>query len=199
MKFKNILYLTDDYIYLKNKKQEEIIKFKISKNVISSGKIINVAKFNKLYEKLLADNHLNNSLFGETIKVIVTPNYKSSDILFLKNIFNCFNYRKVIVDYINKCYKLNDSNTYINVLDNTVFITYLNEYKKLNSITVTKDMFKNTFDLLKYIKYVVDNKEIYLLGYGELLEEIFNNFEDIHGNKTYLYSDHETYIIKKFL
>ena len=135
MKMKNILYITDDYLYLKNKKNKDIIKYKVSKNIIESGKIVNIIKFNKLYEKMLSDNHLNNTLFGETIKIIVTPNYKSADITLLKNIFNCFNYRKVIVDYITKNYKLNDNNCYINIISNTIFITMLNEYKKINKIT----------------------------------------------------------------
>lgn len=199
MKMKNILYITDDYLYLKNKKNKDIIKYKVSKNIIESGKIVNISKFNKLYEKMLSDNHLNNSLFGETIKIIVTPNYKSADITLLKNIFNCFNYRKVIVDYITKNYKLNDNNCYINIISNTIFITMLNEYKKINTITILSSNFKNTLDLCKYIKYIVLDRELYLLGSGELLTEIFNLFEDTFGNKTFIFSNHDTYILTKFI
>ena len=199
MKVKNILYITDDYLYLKNKKNKDIIKYKVSKNIIESGKIVNISKFNKLYEKMLSDNHLNNTLFGETIKIIVTPNYKSADITLLKNIFNCFNYRKVIVDYITKNYKLNDNNCYINIISNTIFITMLNEYKKINTITILSSNFKNTLDLCKYIKYIVLDKEIYLLGSGELLTEIFNLFEDTFSNKTFIFSNHDTYILTKFI
>mgnify|MGYP004568447807 FL=1 len=199
MKMKNILYITDDYLYLKNKKNKDIIKYKVSKNIIESGKIVNIIKFNKLYEKMLSDNHLNNTLFGETIKIIVTPNYKSADITLLKNIFNCFNYRKVIVDYITKNYKLNDNNCYINIISNTIFITMLNEYKKINTITILSSNFKNTLDLCKYIKYIVLDKEIYLLGSGELLTEIFNLFEDTFSNKTFIFSNHDTYILTKFI
>lgn len=199
MKMKNILYITDDYIYLKNKKNKDIIKYKVSKNIIESGKIVNIIKFNKLYEKMLSDNHLNNTLFGETIKIIVTPNYKSADITLLKNIFNCFNYRKVIVDYITKNYKLNDNNCYINIISNTIFITTLNEYKKINTITILSSNFKNTLDLCKYIKYIVLDRELYLLGSGELLTEIFNLFEDTFSNKTFIFSNHDTYILTKFI
>lgn len=199
MKMKNILYITDDYLYLKNKKNKDIIKYKVSKNIIESGKIVNIIKFNKLYEKMLSDNHLNNTLFGETIKIIVTPNYKSADITLLKNIFNCFNYRKVIVDYITKNYKLNDNNCYINIISNTIFITMLNEYKKINTITILSSNFKNTLDLCKYIKYIVLDRELYLLGSGELLTEIFNLFEDTFSNKTFIFSNHDTYILTKFI
>ena len=199
MKMKNILYITDDYIYLKNKKNKDIIKYKVSKNIIESGKIVNIIKFNKLYEKMLSDNHLNNTLFGETIKIIVTPNYKSADITLLKNIFNCFNYRKVIVDYITKNYTLNDNNCYINIISNTIFITMLNEYKKINTITILSSNFKNTLDLCKYIKYIVLDRELYLLGSGELLTEIFNLFEDTFSNKTFIFSNHDTYILTKFI
>ena len=69
MKINNIVYLTDDYVYLKHKKNNNIIKYKLNKNIVEAGKIANQPKFIKSYEQLLNINHLNNSLFGETIKI----------------------------------------------------------------------------------------------------------------------------------
>lgn len=194
MKYNNILYLTDDTIFLKNKKKE-LIKYKINSGIISNGKICHINKFIKTYEKVLKDNHLNNSLFGETIKIIVNFTYTNADINILKNIFSCFNYRKVIVDYENKYYKLNTTNSYITIYDGYQIISYLNEYKKEVNIFLDSNMFFNIDDLMKYLKYQIKDKVVFLIGKGEKLKEVFKNFEDKYGNVTYMFSNNETYII----
>ena len=45
MKTNNIVYLTDEYIYLKNKKKKDIIRYKINDGIISGGKISNIKNF----------------------------------------------------------------------------------------------------------------------------------------------------------
>ena len=71
MKLNNTIYLTDDTIYVKNKKRNNIIKYKINKNIILYGKVYNIEKFTKVYSMLLSENKLNNNLFGDTIKIII--------------------------------------------------------------------------------------------------------------------------------
>ena len=58
MKFNNILHITDDYLYFKNKKNKEIIKYKLPDRTVYGGKISNTKKFIKSFEKLLNANHL---------------------------------------------------------------------------------------------------------------------------------------------
>ena len=55
--------------------------------------------------------------------------------------------------------------------------------------------FKNTSDILKYIDYITDKKEVCLLGSGNILEEVFLNLEDKFNKKTYIFKNHETHII----
>ena len=195
MKFNNILHITDDYLYFKNKKNKEIIKYKLPDRTIYGGKISNTKKFIKSFEKLLNANHLNNSLFGETIKLVVASNYTPADITFLKNIINSFNYRKIIIEKELKYYKLNNNIAYINVFDDYFNITYLDEYKKIKNIYMETNSFKNTSDILKYIDYITDKKEVCLLGSGNILEEVFLNLEDKFNKKTYIFKNHETHII----
>lgn len=121
MKYNYVLHITDDNLYLK--KKDKVIKYKLAKDVIYGGKVANINKFMKSLEKLLSENHLNNSLFGEKIKIIVASNYTPADITFLKNIMNCFNYRKISIDKELKYYKLNSTNSYVNVFDNYSNIT----------------------------------------------------------------------------
>ena len=45
MKVNNILYLNDDMIYLKIRKQNKTIKYKIYKQIIINGKIYRIDKF----------------------------------------------------------------------------------------------------------------------------------------------------------
>lgn len=195
MKFNNILHITDDYLYLKAKKHKNIIKQKLALNTVYGGKIYNIKKFMKTFEKLLNENHLNNSLFGETIKIIVSSNYTPADITFLKNIMTCFNYRKIVIEKELNYYKLNEKNTYINIFDNYFNVTFLDEYKKINNIYMETKSFYNNEDILNYINYITKDKEVCLLGSGDLLKETFANLENKFNKKTYIFSNHETLII----
>lgn len=193
MKYNYVLHITDDYLYLK--KKDKVIKYKLAKDVVYGGKVANINKFMKSLEKLLSENHLNNSLFGEKIKIIVASNYTPADITFLKNIMNCFNYRKISIDKELKYYKLNSTNSYVNVFDNYSNITFLDEYKKVNNIYIETKCFLNNDDLMSYINYILGEKEVYLLGSGNLINEIFSNFENKFNKKTYIFSNYETHII----
>ncbi len=197
MKAKNILYITDNKLYLYNYKKDNIIKYKIGNNIVNGGRIVNPDKFIKAYEKLIQDNHLNNSLFGETIKIIINSNNNASDIVLLKNIFASFNYRHTYIENETKYYKLNTSNAYLNIFDNYVILTFQNEYKKTESFVIYTNLFLNTDDLMEYLKYRLNDRELYLLGDGDTLNYIFDNFEEKFGNKTYIFSNNEVYLISK--
>lgn len=194
-KIDNILYLTDDTIYLKNKKIDNIIKYKINDGIVNNGKVININKFINTYEKLINTNRINNSLFGETIKVIVPNIYSNADILVLKNILETFNYRKIFIDLESKYYKLNNDNAYINIQNNYMLLYYLDEYKKMNVKNIPSNFFSNMKDTMNYISKLVNNKDLYLIGKGELFQDFFNKFESIYKIKTYMFTDNELYLI----
>ena len=194
-KLNNVLYLTDDCIYLKNKKKDKLIKNKINSGIIEYGKIYNIDKFIKVYEKILKDNNLNNNLLGDTIKIIVSPNYTPADITLLKKLFERFNYRKIVVDNEIKTYKLNNNNCYLNVFDNFMNLSFIDEYKKINSFIIYNNYFLTIDKLLSSIKDRIQNKEIILLGHGEFLQKIFEYFENKYDNKTYIFTNFETYLI----
>ncbi len=195
-KVNNIVYLTDETIYLKTK-HKNIIKQNVNKNIIIEGKIANIEKFIKIYENMLTQNNLNNNLFGDTIKIVTRPNYTYADITLLKSIFEKFNYRKIMFENEIKFYKLGNNNAYLNIFDSYIILTYIDEYKKNNSIVIPANFFENIKDLLQYIKNKVKNKEIFIIGKGELMKEIFSLFENIFENKTYIYANNETYLIEK--
>lgn len=196
MKKWEILYLTDDYIFYK--KNGKIYEMNLEKGIIYGNKICNLSKFIKTYEKFLDINNLNNSLFGSNLKVIVEMNYNDADITLLKNLFTKFNYKKVVVDKIVKCFKLTKENSYLNINDNYLSITYLNEFNKITNICIETKCFKNTNDLMEYINYITLDKELYLLGTGTILEDIFSLFEDKFKKKVFLYHNAKTYVISKF-
>ncbi len=195
MKVNNLLYMTDDTIYLKNKKQKNIIKHKINKNIIKYGKIYNIAKFIKEYNLFLNKYHLNNNLFGDTIKIIINPLYSPADITFLKTIMEKLNYRRIIFENEIKRYKLNNEKAYLNIQDNYLFLGYIDEYKKVNSLFIPSDFFATFSDLLNYIKSKIKEKDLYLIGKCERVDEIFAVFENKYHNKTYLFTDHELYLL----
>ena len=195
MQINNLLYLTDEYIYLKNRKLTNVIKYKINKNIILYGKIYNIDKFIKTFNKLLSEKHLNNNLFGDTLKVIINPSYTPADITLLKTVLDKFNYRRIIFENEIKRYKLNDSNAYLNVFNSYQILSFIDEYHKTKSYLIPANFFNNTTDLLKYIKNKIGKKDLYLIGISDNLSQIFTDFEKIHSNLTYLYTDHELYVL----
>ena len=74
-------------------------------------------------------------------------------------------------------------------------MNYLDEYKKINNIYMETQGFLKTDDILEYLSYILNQKEVYLLGSGELINEIFSKLEDKFNIKTYIFSNYETYII----
>ena len=113
----------------------------------------------------------------------------------LKKLFERFNYRKIVVDNEIKTYKLNNNNCYLNVFDNFMNLSFIDEYKKISSFTIYNNYFLTIDKLLSSIKDRIQNKEIILLGHGEFLQKIFDYFENKYDNKTYIFTNFETYLI----
>ncbi len=195
MKYKYIIYLTDEIIYVKNKKTNDIIKFKLSKDVIKYGKVYNITKFLDAFNKLINTNHLNNNLFGDKIKVIVNANYSPADIYFLKSLLEKFNYRKITFEKETKLYKLNKSNAYLNIFNNYLMLSYIDEYKKINNYIIPANFFNSTKDLFRFVKNKIEERDLFLIGNGNLIEEFMLNFEAKNHNKTYLHTDSEIYLL----
>ena len=192
MKKKNILYLTDNSIYYKTNK---IIKYPINQGIVINSKIGNIKKFNKILEELLKSNKLNNSILGNKIKVIINNTWTKADIELLKNILINLNYRKIDFEYDYKYYHLNNKNAYLNILDNYMLLTIINEYHKIKTILINNDLFDSIDEKMDYIAKAINNKELFILGYGEDLITIFNKFEEKYNITTYMFSNNESYIL----
>ena len=193
---KNIIYLTDDYIYLAKTKDKQITKLALPKNLVLNGRVANINKFIEKVEKIIKENNLNSNIFGDKIKIIVSPKYTSADITLLKNIFTKLNFRKIIIDLETKYYKLNKENAWLNIFNNYMILAYINKYEKLETFLIETNFFSLNKELFSFIKNKIDNKELYLLGNGSKLEEIFQDFEKEYGNKTYLFNNHEYYLME---
>lgn len=194
-KVNNIAYLTDETIYFKNVKTNKIIKQKINKNIIINGKVANIDKFMNVFDKILKDNNINNNIFGDTIKIIVNPTYTNSDIYLIKNLLEKFNFRKVFIENEIKYYKLNKENCYLNINNEYILMTYINEYQKIENYIIPNNFFNDKKSLFDYIKQKIKNKVVYLIGTGEKLNMFFNNFEQDYGNSTYLINESDIYLL----
>lgn len=195
MKKWELLYLTDNNIFYK--KNNKIYEMNLEKGIIYNNKICNINKFIKIFETFLNSNNLNNSLFGSNLKIITEMNYNDTDITLLKELFTKFNYKRIVIDKIVKCFKLTKDNAYLNINDNYISMTYLDEFKKIENIGIETKCFRNITDLMKYIDYITLDKELYLLGSGNILESIFSSFENKFKKKTYIFNNAKTYIISK--
>lgn len=196
---KNLLYFTDDCIYLYNSKKNKIYRNVIPKGIIIHGRIANINKFIGKFETILKDNNLNNGLFGEKIKIIVHSKYTSADITLLKNIFEKLNYRNIKIDNEIKYYKLNEKNAWINRNKSYMLLSYIDEYKKIVTYLLEEGLFFSEDDMYKYIKKRIGEKDLFLIGNTKKVEAMYNIFEKKYRNKTYTFSDCELFIINSVI
>ncbi len=191
---KNIVYLTDEYLYLYNKKKDNIYKVAMPKNVIINGYVANINKFITKYSSILKEYNLNNGLIGEKIRIIVHPKYTPADITLLKSIFEKFNYRKITIENEVKYYKMEEKKAWIHVNNAYLLLTFFNEYHRIENILVEKNFFNSKEEVFQYIKSKIKDKDLYLIGDGPLLDEFYECFEEKFGNKTYTFHDSENYL-----
>ena len=197
-KTNNIIYLSDNYIYLKNYKHKNIIKYNVAKGIIINNKIANIKLFNNTLNNLIKKYKLNNSLFKESITIIINDTYTDVDKFILNNLFESFNYKNIIFINENKTYNLNNNIAYINIKEDNILLTYIDSYKNINTIYIPSNYYDSIKDLCRYINNKIGNKEITLLGYGNLLNDFFNYYEKNYNIAVYLYTNSEFYIIDKY-
>lgn len=196
---KNILYLTDEYLYLYNKKVDKMIKVTMPKGVVINGYVANINKFIAKFESILKEYNLNNGLIGDKIKIVVHPKYTSANITLLKNIFEKFNYRNIIIESEAKYYKLNDKNAWINANNKYLILTYINEFKRVETRFIEGDFFSDIDSLFHYIKTQVQEKELFLIGTGSIYDSFLSSFEEKYNNKTYTFKENEFYLLQNLV
>ena len=200
VKIKNNLYLTDEYLYVGNKKKQTVTKFSLPKNIVINGKVANIDKFINVLEKIVKENNLNNSLIGDNIKIIVSPKYSNAEITLLKNIFEKLNFRKIIIEHESKYYKLNQNKAYLNILNGYSTLCFINDYAKKEIYLIPEDffIFKNLDNLdffQEFVKNKIANRDLYLIGNGKNLVSFYQTFEQKYQNITYLYANSKTFIM----
>lgn len=198
-KVHNILYITDNYLYLKNIKYKDIIKYKIGSNIIVNSKIANIPNFIKAYTKLLEKYKINNHILGDSILIVINSLYTKADMTMLTNIFCSLNYNKVLFNTEEKYFKLNTDNAYLNITDNYMILTYMDYYKKNHTLLIPNTLFDTLNDTMDYLSKKLKHKELFIIGSGDTFQEIFNFFEDKYKIKTYMFTDHEYYIMNKII
>ena len=195
----NIVYLTDDFIYFYSYKNKKTYKIKLNKDIVFMGRVVDIEKFIKCFKEIIQKLNINQGLFSEKIHFIVNCNCHKVDIINLKKIFKYFNYHVIKIDYEIRYYYLNKDNVWLNIHKNYITITLINKYKKIEYYIIPKKYFKCMNDLYKYIKYLVDNKELYLIGNEKEVYKIFNVFEKNFKNITYVYSNSEMFLLDRVL
>lgn len=195
----NILYITDTNLYLYNYKKKQKFSFKIPAKIIKNGRIVNYKEFIKSFSNIATKISLNQALFGEKIRIIVSPAYHNIDLIVLKNIFNYLNFKKIKIDYEVKYYKLDNKNIWFNLQEKYLIVGYLNEYKITEFFLVENNLFKNDRDLYRYLKYIAKNRDIFLIGNEKKVGAFYKIFERLYQNKTYMFNNCEYYLIDKVL
>lgn len=184
---KNIMYLVDNYVFFYYK--GNCIKSKID-NVLKNGKIANIKKFNEQFKRILNDNHINISIFGATIKVIVNPSYTNADVEVLKNVLENLGFNKISVINEIRLYKLNKHNAYLNYNNEYALLTFINIYEKKEFYIIEKSIF-NAKELKKFTKSKIHDKDLLVFGLNNTIDEFVENY----GNNCYHFYNDETYLI----
>ena len=187
---KNILYLVDNYIYLYNKKRDNLYTYKLDKNILKNGIIADIKKFIKSYNTFLSEQNLNNNLFGDSICVIHNPEYTKADIDVLKNILENLSYSNITFINEIKLYKLNTKNAYINYNDEYLILTYIDSYKQKKVLLFCNLLSIN--EITSLINKRVKKKDILVFGRSKNIDMLINR---IKNNKCYHFNNDETYLL----
>ena len=160
----NILYL-DDYINFYNNDVNKIIKITPYKGTLRNGIIIERNKFIKKMIKELNKIGIKNSLFNNSMTIIINNLYTKEDKLILKEVMEELNYKNVVF-----IQELN----YLDINKNKLFINCNYEYYYI----LFTDMYGNTE--LNIYKNDVYNKSIFI----NLIDSFYERDIILYGKNT---------------
>lgn len=189
----NILYL-DDYINLYNKENHKLIIAKPYKNTLRNGKIIDREKFKKKFKNTLEKYELKESIFRESLIIIINNLFSKEDKILIKDIMEDLNYKNITyiheLDYL----KINKKTLLINCNHNYFYFLYTNKFGNTNiNIYINDNLNKKNF--LNLISIL--NKENIVL-YGKNYKEFKNILEENNINY-YFYDNADNLIINVLL
>ncbi len=185
-KYSIIMYLVDNFIYLYYK--NELINYKVNKNILNNGKIVNPNRFIKSLSFLFKKNKVNKTLFNQNALIIVNYIFNKSDKYIMNNILNELSINKV--NYLSDYELLNKESYLIINNSNLFFITNSNKfYIELNDLV--------NYELaIKLIKKEL-KKEIILIGNNDYLNKIHQFIEKKYNKSCYLIDEYKQFIINK--
>ncbi|MEG1150327.1 MAG: hypothetical protein RSE17_03460 [Bacilli bacterium] len=193
-KFKNILYMCDNLISLYNTKQNKILTYKLTSDILKNGKIANINSFIDKYKVFLKEKNLNNNILGESINIIINPSLTKCDKDILINIFKNLNYRTVLLTNEIKLYKLNSTSAFINMNEEYTILTYINEFKEKISFLIENNLLTES-QFLDLVITKINNKEVFIFGLSSSISSFITSLETKNNNVIYEYSNKETFLI----
>ncbi len=196
---KQVLYLTDNWIYFYNYKVEKKYKASLPKGIVKNGKIADIEKFIIKYETILKENHLNGSILGDKLLIFVHMKYTKADIALLKSVFEKMNYRDIRVVYEDKFYDLNNDNVWINYNEGYLLLSYMNEASRIKSFLIEENFFDEEREMYEFIKRKVGVRDIYVIGNNKKIDKFYKEFELLFKNNTYIFTDSETYLLNHLI
>ena len=196
-KNKNILYLSDDYIFLYSHNLKKMIKYKLPNNVLKNGKVANTKLFIANYKKFMHEYKLNNNLLGDKITIIVNPSYTKTDIDLITNLFQDLAYRKVQIVNEMKLYNLNSSNAYLNYNNEYFIFSYLDYYKVKHSYLLPTELFTESA-VIELLSKLIKKRNVFCFGLKKDLAQFILKFEAKTSNIVYTFQNNETYLLDTF-
>jgi len=179
----NILYL-DDYINLYNKRTNKLIIVKPYKNTLRNGFIIDRKKFINKFNKIINENKLKGNFFYENIFIIINNLYSKEYKLFIKEIMESLNYKKII--YINELdyLRIDKKHIYINCNYNYFYFLYTNKIGNIQlniykNDEINKKIFNNILKILNK-----DNIILYGKNYKEFINMMNKNINYYYFEKS---------------
>lgn len=188
----NILFL-DDFINYYDRKNNIIINFKPYKKTLKKGIIQDSQKFLKSFNNLKKIYKLTDSIFNDSIILIINSNYSVDDKHKIKEILEELNYKNIKIKNEIEFLKINKNNIYINYNESYINIYYLENNKiKINNY---ENNFVNKSLVINIIKKI--NKKNVIV-FGKQYKEIIKILEKSNINY-YYYEDNNNLYIKMLL
>ena len=173
----HIIKLTDNNIYLYNKKKKKLITEPISSNIIKDCKIYNVKKIIKTLEEVIKRNKMNDGILKTNLKILINETITPAEKFTLEH---------VLSRLINVKYELISEESLIN--DKDILIMWSDNIYYQKSKANINEVKKSTFSI---------KKEIILVGMSDNFEKNKEILERVFKINIFEYENSDTILFER--
>ena len=192
----NYLYIVDNYVYYKCRKDETLYKIKFPKSTFKYGKIANIKYFYETLNDYLLEHHLINFFLSEKLICLINNSYTEADKDLLKETLEKMNYNKI--KFIREANLLDlHKNAFISLNNDYLLIYYLNKFQQKCYRLIPLNYLNDSVDILNYVNKLIFKQKVYIYGENKNVDDMFEKWDKNKILQLYIIENANTYILNK--